>query len=522
MTSSGRLYYNGPDDAATRAALRQTGTPSIDMTVNIGRSRGFIADRSGRNLAGADGLRLDDDEGDLDERLRQLRAQEASLKLQRLLERAQRALEAQRVDTALALVDEALGVNRTSPSAWLVKAQCHLALRQYDLALQAVAVAREHAPDGRAQSVAHAVRTACERQELRDFEAELAGLVEQDRLAEATARVERRLHDQPDNAGLRHHHGLLLMLAGRTDEARHVVNDALRDADDATADRLTTLLAEIGRREGLPRIEQAREALRDGDARGALTHLDACAAAFGGDERFVALRAYAQERAARTRRAGPGRLVRWRQRDEQAAPIPYPMLQGLIEWLVGDELDAGLTALAGDDFDAAAGWFGRAEEIDDRCAAVAFLYGVALFRGLESRFEHDDRPPSLDAAEATLRTAARLAARAVDDPDVGRQSRNLGAAVEANLTALARIRVQIERSQAVAAWVTEFNTLVTHYQRFPIRTYDQRAVACRAFRTLARNVAGARGLHEPDTVEARVLADLTTALQKILRQLNCP
>src|SRR5205814_8157196 len=126
----------------------------------------------------------------------------------------------------------------------------------------------------------------------------------------------------------------------------------------------------------------------------------AWAAAFGGDERFVALRAYAQERAARTRRAGPGRLVRWRQRDEQAAPIPYPMLQGLIEWLVGDELDAGLTALADDDFDAAAGWFGRAEEIDGRCAAVAFLYGVALLRGLECRLVQHARTPSLDDDEA--------------------------------------------------------------------------------------------------------------------------
>ncbi|MFG1872534.1 tetratricopeptide repeat protein [Micromonospora arborensis] len=451
------------------------------------------------------GLVTVDDPAVLAEQMRAVRAREADLKVQRLLDRAERAAGQDDYDSALDLVDEALELARSSFSAWLLRGRCLIALGEFTEAAKTISVARQQAKDPQGVRLAAALAAECDRAELSTFAAELNQLIGLGLLDKAEQRIRDRLRDQPDHPILQQNLCAVLLLAGNLGEARAR----------AEAGRFEKLLRVISQRECEPKIEAARHALRRRDTRAALDLLNECAGAIGDSEHFVAIRSYAHERAT----ARGSRLI-WRvRRKADAEPIDDDTLQWLIEWLVQDELTVGLEALENEDYQGAQRYFEAAEAIDDRCHVVAFLHAVALFRNLFDQFE-GKRKPTLDEAHDVLVEAERLAAQAAGDPKVGGPSRDLAGTIRASLDTVREVRKQVARAEAIEACVATFNSLVQRYERAPIRTIEQLNSARASFRALARDVDRLRreGSSEPHEVTA--LHDLTRAIAQIQQQLN--
>ena len=518
------LHYDPAGDDAFDRLRQQARSLSRNLSVDVDRARTFGA-ASGAEAAAisgesvVDGLVSVDDPAALAERMRAMRDREADLKVQRLLDRAERAADQGDHGAALTLVNEALGLDRTSASAWLLKGRCLIEIGDFAQAAQVIAVAQRHARDPSGVRLAAALLRSCEREEMRAFTATLSDLVEQDRLAEATDRVRQRLRERPEDPILLHNWCALLLLADDVQAARAVAEDALRTVDRSEGGRFEELLRHIAQRECEPRIEAARTALRRGDTAGALARLEECAGAIGDTERFLALRSYAQQRHADRAQLALVRRLR-RRADERsgAAPVDPDTRQRLIEWLVQEELDAGWAAFQNEDYPAASRQFEAAEAIDDRCCLISFLHAAALFRGLLDQFE-GRRKPSLEHAHEVLAEAVELAGRAAGDASVGQPSRELAATLRSSLDTVREVQRQVARAEAVNGCVSRFNQLVKHYERYPIRTVEQRDAAARSFQSIARQATGLAREPGGDPREAQVLHDLVAAVGDIRRQL---
>jgi len=510
------LHYepSGADDLAT--LRQQAQSLSHNLQINMGRTRAFATVSTGVAEI-TDGLLTDDDPESLTEQMRELRNAEADLRLRRLLERAEHAADRGEHSAALSLVNEALVLDRTSVAAWLLRGRCLIAIGDLAQAAQVITVAQRQARDGHEIKLAAALQAACEREELRELAAELTDLISRSRLVEAGQRVQERLRDQPDHPILLQYQCVLLLLSGDLDAARSVAEDALPVVDQSSTNKFEELLRQIAQRECESRIQDARLALRRGDTGTALARLDECMAAIGDSEHFVALRSYTLDRHARRRFLGMVRRLRWR-RDE-AEPIDRDNLQALIEWLVKEELTAGLAAYENEDYRGAQEQFTAAEAIDDRCALVALLHAAALFRELVVHLETAHKP-DLEYAHGVLVRADGLAAQCANDATVGAQSRQLGETIRATLAGVEAVQARVARMQAVNTCVSRFNSLVQHYQRVPIRTLDQRDTARRSFDALAQEVLRLQRGGSAESQETAILTKLTNALADVRRQLS--
>ncbi|MBA2696976.1 MAG: tetratricopeptide repeat protein [Actinobacteria bacterium] len=509
------LHYEPSGDDALDTLRQQAQSLSHNLQIDMGRTRAFATPLTGAAEM-TDGLLTEDDPEALAEQLRELRAREADLRLRRLLERAERAADRGDHPAALSLLNEALGLDRTSASAWLLKGRCLIAIGDFAQATQVIAVAQRHARDAHGTKLAARLRATCEREELREFAAELTDLIDQGRLAEASQRVQERLRDQPDHPILLQNWCALLVLSDSVEAARSVAENALRVVDRSSAGRFEELLRHIAQRECEPRIRDARLALRRGDTGTALARLDECTGAIGDSEHFVALRSYALER--HNRRGPLAKVRRLRRRRDDAGPIDRDTFQWLIEWLVQEELNAGWAALQAGDYLGAQEQFEAAEAIDDRCALAAFLHAAALFRGLIEHLEKN-REPSLEHAHEVLVRAGGLTAQCADDATVGARSQQLGETIRYSLVTVKAVQAKVARTQAVNRCVSRFNSLVQHYERVPIRTLDQRDTARRSFDALAQEVLRLRRGGSTEPREVDVLKDLANGLTNVQRQL---
>ncbi|MGW4681342.1 tetratricopeptide repeat protein [Micromonospora taraxaci] len=499
----GGLHYESHGDEAFDRLRRQADSLTRNLGVDIGRTRAF-ATASSDDVAMTGGLVTVDDPAVLAEQMRAVRARESNLKVQRLLDRAERAADQDDYVGALDLVDEALELARSSFSAWLLRGRCQIGLGKFTEAAKTISVARQQAKDPQGVRLAGALAAECDRAELSAFATELNQLIDLGQLDEAEQRIRDRLRDRPDHPILQQNLCAVLLLAGKLGEARAR----------AEAGRFEKLLRVIAQRECEPQIEAARHALRRGNTRAARDLLDGCAGAIGDSEHFVAIRSYVHERAAR----GSRLIVRsWRKTD--AAPIDDDTLQWLIEWLVQDELTVGLEALENEDYQDAQRYFEAAEAIDDRCHLVAFLHAAALFRSLFGQFE-GERKSTLDEAHDVLVEAERLAAQATRDSKVGAPSRDLAGTIRASLDIVREVRKQVAHAEAVSACVARFNSLVQRYERVPIRTMEQLNSARFSFRALAQDVDRLRREGSSEPREETALHDLTRAIARIRQQLD--
>lgn len=514
-TGHSGLHYEANDDEALQRLRRQAQSLNRNLGVDIDRVNTFATASPG--ATDMSGLVTEGDPEALADEMRAMRAREADLKVQHLLDRAERAAERGDHRTARRLADEAMGLDRTSLSAWLLKASSLIALHEFAEAVQVIAVAAAQAKDLRGRRLAATLKDECERAELRAFSADLVELLEKGRLEEAARRVEARLRERPDHPTLLHTQAVVLVLSGKLGAARTAAEKGLRVAGRSETARFEELLRSIAQRECEPRLEAARVALRGGDTTTALARLDECAGAIGDSEHFQAIWSYAHERHAG--RASLAFTRRRRLRHADAAPIEPATLQWLIEWLVRDELKAGWKAMQNNDFAAAQKPFEQAAGVDDRCHLVAFLLATSIFRALLDRFEAK-RKPTLDEVHDSLVRAERLAAQAKDDDQVGRAAADLAATVRSSLDTLRAVQAQVARSEAVNRCVGQFNALVQHYERYPIRTYEQKSNAQRSFDTLAREAERLRSEGSTEPREVDVLRQLTDAIRQIQRQLR--
>ena len=518
------LRYPGPDDFHDLDTLRHQAEvlQPLDVTVDIDRLGAFApADKVEigaitERLGSGEGLQISTDLGSLDEDLRRLREREADARLRRLLERAQQAVAEERFQSAIVLIDQALGIEATNAPALLLKGYCHVALGDLDAAVELLAAAQRHASDPQTVVLALALRAVCERQAMQRFEDELVELLENGRRDEALDRVERQLRQQPTHATLLYAQCALLLSAGRFPMAKATAERALGVVDGVHLPHFRELLHHIAVQNSYATLESVRGLLRSGRWRRAISQLKTCAAALGGDEQFEALCAYARERHARGASLG---AIRWaRTRRATGRPPADAALQQLLGWLLQEELRDGVQALNDERFTAAKGRFTAAERIDDRSTVVAFLHAVTIFKDLQRAFERG-KPPGLDSAYAQLQHAARLAARAQRDPVVGEQCDELAAAIDAGLEALDSIRADVERARPVSECASRFASLVELYQRSPIRSMQDLITARRTFRQLADDVAGLYGRYPPHSEEWQALDKLTEAIDRVQAQL---
>jgi hypothetical protein len=190
------LTYRVEDDDPLTTLREQARALTEDLRIEVDRGYGFATASGGPPDADA-GLLLHDSEADED--LRELSAREADLRLRRLLERAERAADRGEHLTALAALDNALDLNRTSAAAWLLRGRCLVAVGEFARAAQAVAVARRHARDRRERSLATTLAETVRRAELAVFLTGLDELLGAGRAWEAAERIQARLHDRPDD-----------------------------------------------------------------------------------------------------------------------------------------------------------------------------------------------------------------------------------------------------------------------------------------------------------------------------------
>ena len=509
------LHYDSTDDDAMATLRQQARSVSHNLQIDTDRSSTFALAAPGATEM-TDGLLAADDPEALAELLRKHRDREPDLRLRRLLERAEHAVDRGDLPAALRLVEEALELDRTSGTAWLLKGRCLIAAGDFARADRAIAVARRYARDRHGMQLADAMSADCHRAEMTEFAAHLTDLVDEGRVAEARRQVQQRLRDQPEDPTLLQNHCALLLLSGDVATARQVAENALRTVDRLSASRFEELLRHVAQRECEPRIHDARLALRRGRTAAAVAHLEACVAALGDDEKFAVLRSFAMKRHAEASSHGVVRLLR-RRRDD-TGPVDRDALQWLLEWLLQEELDAGTAALRAGRFQDAQRQFTAADMIDARCALVAYLHAAAVFRELVHYLE-TDRDVRLDHAHTLLVRARDLAARSADDPTIGGASRELGETIGGILAAVDAVRAQVARAQAIANGITRYNTLMQHYQRYPIRTPEQRDTARRSFEKLAQDVSRLqREGSSPE--EAATVQKLTAALASVRSQLR--
>jgi tetratricopeptide (TPR) repeat protein len=503
------LTYLVEDDDALTTLREQARALSEDLRFEVGREDGFATASGGPTDAVA-GLLVDD--SDADEDLRELSAREADLRLRRLLERAERAADRGEHSAALATLDDALALNRASAAAWLLRGRCLVAVGEFTGAAQAVAVARRHARDRRERSLAAALAETVRRAELAAFLAELDELLGAGRATEASGRIQARLRDQPDDPVLLERLCAALLEQSSVDRAREVAENALRVVGRAGADRFEDVLRHIATIECEARMQEGRLALRRGDPATALARLEECAGAIGDRPDFQAARAYAAERLGSGTRFGAVRRLRSMRPD--AAPLDGVLLQKLLVWLLDEELTAGQEALEAHDYPRAQNQFAAAAEIDDRCAAVAYLHAAALFDELLAHLSSATTPNFVHGLQA-LERAAALAARCADDAELGAEARKLGGSISEALTAVDAARLRAARARAVSTCVDRYNALIDHYKQNPITTVGQRDAARYGFDALARDVTQLRGELPPEGGEEEVLPRLAAELARI-------
>jgi tetratricopeptide (TPR) repeat protein len=505
--ASSGLHYEPADDDALSTLRRQARSLSDGLHVDVDRPDAFAVETAGQTDVTA-GLLAADDPAELARRLSERGGREPDLRLRRLVDRADRAIDRGDLPAALALVDEALGLDRTSATVWLLKGRCLLALADFTEARRVIAVARRYARDEQGVRLADAAAATCHREEMRDLSERLAQVVADGDLADGLLLIRRRLEEHPDDSTLLQHLSALLMDSGDLISARQVAESALRRVNGSNATTFEDLLRRIAQRECEPRIDDARAALRRGDTATATARLGECVAALGDNANFAALRSYAMKRhivastSARTRRL--------RGRRDDSGPMDGAMLQPLIEWLVQEELDAGRAALNAERFAEAQREFAAAAAIDDRCALVEALHAEAIFRDLGARLENGAEI-SLSELHGLLVEARRHAVRCLDDSTVGTQGRRLFEAIEAFLSTVNEARARVARIEAVQDCISRYNTLAQRYSGVPM-TLEQRDHARWLFDQVANEVRDLQRAGYADAQEEAVLRKLDAAL----------
>jgi tetratricopeptide (TPR) repeat protein len=524
------LQINQPGDLGDLETLRRQAQRLEDTSVDINKLSAFaapekldIGDITGAIKPDAGpGLQVSTDLGKLEDGLRKLREQEANARLRRLLDQAQQRMQQNQHHIAISLLDQALEIDQTRASAWLLKGQCYYALREFDQALEMLEQALQRTPDAETRMLTLILRAACEREMSKAVEVKLVELLGAGNLAGAVRLAERSLQEYPGNTLFRYYYCVILMMMNRWAEAKVAITAALDKAGSANVEAFQRLLRQILVAEFRPQLEQVRTYLRKAKPKAAIGVLESCPKELRGEEQFEALRSFAYGRVGLDARVARGLRIPVAQKRMREANVPTlasELLQPLLCWLLQDELQNGVDAMNDDQFSTAQQSFLRAEQIDDRSTVVAYLHAVAILRAIQQDFGRQP-PPALDDIEARLSHAAQLAAQAEDDPQMRDQARLVAEVVGKHLQEVDEIRAHIEKVRPVYECVKLFNMLMERYRYRSIASYTELINVKAQLQRLRNDVTALQAQHAASSEEGKVLGQLLAAIVKVQNELS--
>jgi tetratricopeptide (TPR) repeat protein len=309
----------------------------------------------------------------------------------------------------------------------------------------------------------------------------------------------------PQVAGLHYVHGAVLYHTGQFPRALEVVEAALGADPEMFEDLHLAVQAKLC----APRVERARQCLRSGDPKTAIEHLAACGDMLSSDTRYEWLWSYAHERYAKSSKVP---FVGWRRTRRAGVPPLNPAeLQEVLGWVLAEEFNAGLTAMDNQDFTGTSTHCARAEAIDPRCGAVAYLHATAETFAAEVALERIDLG-TLAVAERHLTRAAALVPKLAADPDLTEQRRWLESRITTELADIARLTRFIR-------CVIRFNDLMTRYQHRTITTRNELYSVRGELISIRSDARISRKEHASDAAALRTLDSLLAAVDHNLRQL---
>jgi hypothetical protein len=392
---------------AREETVRRPRMPGLDLMAD---NAGGVAAGALRLIALADQL-MPAGTGDVDASAAQadfgiaaLLSEQRSERLAGLIDRMQALMAAGQWRPALSVAQEARAADPVSAHAMVLQVQCLMELGHYEPALRVVAYARERVADPEIRSLLLRREAACVRATTKALETRLVELVDAGKLEEGLALVQEGLGRQPSNIVFLYHLANLHCRRSDLDAARKTIEEARRHTGRESIDLIAELERAIEFGPHAAKVEAGRQALRQGDAAAALTHLDSCADALNGNEHYDGLRELARDMKA------AGRTLF---RATKRALSGGASRQQTLRWLVAEELRQGDEALRKGRHARAQEAFAKAGAVDARCGAVCYKHAQAIY--LKHKNRAKGRASMDAAAKQDLADAEALAGRATVD-----------------------------------------------------------------------------------------------------------
>lgn len=450
----------------------------------------------------------------LDELARAYADRETRERIRRLLDQAQDEVDAGRYRSAHALIDQALEDDPENIRAWLLDAHCRIELGDVDAALRRLLQARRQRVNGHEAAAIDALVSVCEVLLLQEIEADLYGLISEQRFDDAVALIERRLTSHPTSGALHYRRCQLLVEAGRVTEARLAMQQALGTLSEREAEPCQRLLWDMTRRDEAERLENIRALLRRRSVHRAARELEACLPLLGDDPHVKALRAYVHQRRTTSIPLGVGRLVhRSRGRVDELGTDDR---QKVLRWVVQEEITAATDAAAHSEYSTVIAACESAERIDAGSADIALLHGWALLG--DARTGGRSRRP--ERSGTILRRARAMSVQASEYPPTRGSADRLRELIDSDLHTVAAVQERQDTNRAVNACIGRYNALVGQNRRRVFRSMVEVNAVLAELHAINREATSLRARTSPGSRDRAQLDTLTDRVRESVQRLS--
>lgn len=461
------------------------------------------------------GLQIDADMGKLDEGIRKLQAQQANQQVAQLLEKAQALLNAGKPKEALVLLDKALGIAPTAAELHFFKGYCLFMMDSYEPALASLEQARGFARSADLFMLILILMAACMRSMNEAIAQKIQHLVNSKKYKEALALAETYLRQQPQNQAFHYHRAGILMLMERFADAEASVRQSLGIFKGEQAEQLLELLEVIRWNKNQHLVAKARASLRSGRNAEALNVLQGCRKELEGVALYDGALALAYEL------GGPTGLAALFKRDKPR-PVKDTERQKVLQWLLADELNAGVDALSNEKYSVAVQKFSQAYKIHKGCGVLCFLLALAKMRQLEESFE-GEKQHDLDEDMQMLQSAYDTVKGAFSDAEIAPQAQGLQKSIRGYLDQFEEIKRQQEQEmqefRQIQETIDSYNSLMEEIKRHPIDSMGTLNSYERRFKELRVDADRLRRSRKPER-GGKVMGDLCDAIDRNLSQLE--
>lgn len=461
------------------------------------------------------GLQIDADMGKLDEGIRKLQAQQANQKVAQLLEKAQALLKSGKPKEAIAVLDQALGIDPSSAEAHFFKGYCLFSMDSFEPAMESLDRARGFARSADLFMLILILMAACMRAMNEAIAQKIQKLLNSKKYKEALALAETYLRQQPQNPAFHYHRAGILMLMERYQDAESSVRQSLGIFKGEQAEPLMQLLEVIRWNKNQHLVAKARTSLRAGRNSEALSVLQSCRKELEGVALYDGALALAYEL------GGPTGLAALFKRDKPR-PVKDEARQKVLQWLLADELNAGVEALAKEKYAVAVQQFSQAYKIHRGCGVVCFLLALALMRQLEQSFE-TEKQHDLDHDLGLLQSAYSAVSGAFTDAEIAPQAQGLQKSIRGYLDQFEEIKRQqareMEEFREIQALIDSYNSLMDEIKRHPIDSLRTLEAYERRFREIRTPADRLRRSRKPER-GGKVMGELCEAIDRNLAQLE--